>query len=66
MLTAGTILIALWIVIIYIAVIAVGFITKAITLGDIEKMLPSFIVTTATTTVLICLALGQIPSLFFR
>lgn len=52
MLTAGTLLIASWIVVIYIAVILVGFVTKAITLGDIEKMLPSFITTTATTTAL--------------
>lgn len=52
MLTAGTLLIALWIVIIYIAVIAVGYVAHAISVGDIEKMLPSFITTTATTTAL--------------
>lgn len=52
MLAAGTALIALWIVSVYVIVIAVGFVTRTIELGDIEKMLPSFIVTTVTTTVL--------------
>lgn len=51
MLTAGTVLVALWIILIYVAVIGVGYVTRAITLGDIEKMLPSLIATTATTTV---------------
>lgn len=51
MLTAGTVLVALWIILIYVAVIGVGYVTSAITIGDIEKMLPSLIATTATTTV---------------
>lgn len=52
MFTAGAALIAAWIVAIYAAVIAAGFVTQAVSIGDIEKMLPSFIATTATTTVL--------------
>jgi hypothetical protein len=52
MLTAGTLLIGIWIVLIYILVLTVGYATRAITVEDITKMLPSFIVTTITTTVL--------------
>jgi hypothetical protein len=52
MLTAASVLIAAWIVVIYALIIAVGFVTQAITIEDIQKMLPSFIVTTITTTVL--------------
>jgi hypothetical protein len=52
MFTAGSALIALWIVGIYALVVGVGFVTNSITVADIQKMLPSFIVTTATTTTL--------------
>lgn len=52
MLTAGTLLIASWIIVIYAAVIAVGYLTHAVSIEDIVKMLPSFITTTFTTTAL--------------
>ena len=52
MFTAATAITAAWIVAIYALIIAVGWLTRAITIGDIEKMLPSFIVTTFTTTVI--------------
>lgn len=52
MLTAGTALIGCWIAAIYIIVLGAGFFTKALTVDDITKMLPSFIVSTVVTTVL--------------
>lgn len=52
MLTAATLLTVLWILAIYVIVVGIGFAVQSISLEDIVKLLPSFIATTATTTVL--------------
>lgn len=52
MMTAGALLITLWILCIYAIIAGVSFLANAITLEDIVKMIPAFVATTATTTVL--------------
>lgn len=49
---AATLLIALWVIAIYAVVLGVGYLTTSVSVEDISAMLPSFIVTTVTTTVL--------------
>lgn len=49
---AATLLIAAWVLVIYGIVLGVGYITTSVSLEDITAMVPSFIVTTITTTVL--------------
>lgn len=49
---SATILIACWIIVIYAIVLGTGYVAGSLTVEDIKSMLPSFIVTTATTTVL--------------
>lgn len=50
--TSAAILIAAWIVGIYAIVLAVGFVTQTVSAEDVLSMIPSFIVTTCTTTVI--------------